>query len=119
MSCVQDCTRAASASHGTCVTVASTSRRARPLYAVCAGGLAPPLYIHSSTQGSIQGRLREGSPESEWEQRVTQLFRSQVPPPTLHAVLLSLPLGTYCYADLQSGARTPCRRHEPACMMLF
>ena len=46
-----------------------------------AGGLAPPLYIHSTTQGGIQGRLAEGSPETEWEQRVTQLFRSQARPP--------------------------------------
>ena len=45
------------------------------------GGLAPPLYIHSVTEGGIQGRLCEGSPETEWEQRVTQLFRSQVRPP--------------------------------------
>ena len=29
-------------------------------------------------QGSIQGRLREGSLESEWEQRVVSIFRSQV-----------------------------------------
>lgn len=43
------------------------------------GGLAPPLYLHSSVQGSIQGRLREGSTESEWEQRVVSIFRSQVP----------------------------------------
>ena len=42
------------------------------------GGLAPPLYIHTLTQGSIQGRLSEASPETEWEQRVTQLFSSQV-----------------------------------------
>ncbi len=49
-----------------------------PLCGERAGGLAPPLYIHSTTEGSIQGRLREGSPETEWEQRVTQLFRSQV-----------------------------------------
>ncbi|BDA51431.1 probable DNA mismatch repair protein MutS at C-terminar half [Coccomyxa sp. Obi] len=42
------------------------------------GGLSPPLYIHSSVQGSIQGRLSEGSVESEWEQRVVQIFRSQV-----------------------------------------
>ena len=42
------------------------------------GGLAPPLYMHSSVQGSIQGRLREGSLETEWEQRVVSIFRSQV-----------------------------------------
>ncbi|EIE20036.1 hypothetical protein COCSUDRAFT_58259 [Coccomyxa subellipsoidea C-169] len=41
-------------------------------------GLSPPLYIHSSVEGSLQGRLSEGSVESEWEQRVVQIFRSQV-----------------------------------------
>ncbi len=41
------------------------------------GGLAPPLFLHSSVQGSIQGRLREGSIESEWEQRIVSIFRSQ------------------------------------------
>ena len=51
----------------------------KPLRGGHPGGLAPPLYIHSTTQGGIQGRLREGSPETEWEQRVTQLFHSQVP----------------------------------------
>ena len=52
-----------------------------PMCTESTGGLAPPLYIHSMTEGGIQGRLREGTPETEWEQRVTQLFRSQVCPP--------------------------------------
>lgn len=60
------------------------------------GGLSPPLYIHSSVQGSLQGRLSEGSLESEWEQRVVQIFRSQVHPPTSalfcsSAILYDLP----------------------------
>ena len=57
-----------------------------------AGGLAPPLYMHSSVQGSIQGRLREGSLESEWEQRVVSIFRSQaglpLPVPPAHSSVL-------------------------------
>ena len=61
-------------------TLPARSRKVDISSALCAGGLAPPLYIHSTTQGGIQGRLREGSPETEWEQRVTQLFRSQARP---------------------------------------
>ena len=43
--------------------------------------------MHSSVQGSIQGRLREGSIESEWEQRIVSIFRSQA----CASMLLTLP----------------------------
>ena len=42
------------------------------------GGLVPPLYLHSSIHSRQDGRLSESSVEAEWEQRVSQLFRSQV-----------------------------------------
>ena len=43
------------------------------------GGLVPPLYLHSSIHARQDGRVSESSVEAEWEQRVSQLFRSQVP----------------------------------------
>ena len=43
-----------------------------------AGGLVPPLYLHSSINTRYDGGLTEATVEAEWEQRVSQLFRSQV-----------------------------------------
>ena len=45
-----------------------------------AGGLVPPLYLHSSIHTRLDGGLTEATVEAEWEQRVSQLFRSQVCP---------------------------------------
>ena len=42
------------------------------------GGLVPPLYLHSSIHTRQDSRLSESTVEAEWEQRVSQLFRSQV-----------------------------------------
>ena len=42
------------------------------------GGLVPPLYLHSSIHTRQDGRVSESTVEAEWEQRVSQLFRSQV-----------------------------------------
>ena len=42
------------------------------------GGLVPPLYLHSSIHTRTDGRLSESTVEAEWEQRVSQIFRSQV-----------------------------------------
>lgn len=43
------------------------------------GGLVAPLYLHSSIHTRPDGRLTDSTVEAEWEQRVSQLFRSQVP----------------------------------------
>ena len=42
------------------------------------GGLVPPLYLHSSIHTRQDSRVSESTVEAEWEQRVSQLFRSQV-----------------------------------------
>ena len=43
-----------------------------------AGGLVPPLYLHSSIHTRQDRQISESTVEAEWEQRVSQLFRSQV-----------------------------------------
>ncbi|KAL0023521.1 hypothetical protein WJX79_006936 [Trebouxia sp. C0005] len=42
------------------------------------GGLVPPLYLHSSIHARQDRQISESTVEAEWEQRVSQLFRSQV-----------------------------------------
>jgi len=42
------------------------------------GGLVPPLYLHSSIHTRQDRQISESTVEAEWEQRVSQLFRSQV-----------------------------------------
>ena len=42
------------------------------------GGLVAPLYLHTSIHTRQDGRLTDSTVEAEWEQRVSQLFRSQV-----------------------------------------
>ena len=44
-----------------------------------AGGLVPPLYMHSSLRGShAAGALSEGSPHAVWEHRMKTLFKREV-----------------------------------------
>ena len=39
----------------------------------------PPLYLHSSLHTTPRGRLSESGPEMEWEHRMAQVSRNQVP----------------------------------------
>lgn len=46
---------------------------------LCAGGLAPPLFLHvPAASSSADRRLKESTFEREWEQRVAATFKSQV-----------------------------------------
>ena len=93
-----------------------------------AGGLAPPLYMHSSVLGAIYGRLGEGSLESEWEQRVISIFRSQArAPPHLPACPLQAscdgfrparsckPSGVLCDSGLWNDSMGPCKAGRVIC----
>ena len=42
-----------------------------------AGGLVPPLYLHSSLHTEPRGRLSDSGPEVEWEHRMAQVSRNQ------------------------------------------
>jgi hypothetical protein len=56
-----------------------------PEPAACAGGLEPPLYMHTtiSDGSSGSGALAAMTPEREWQHRVQALFRTTVSPPAL------------------------------------
>ncbi len=47
-------------------------------HVLLAGGLVPPLYLHSSLHTTPRGRLSESGPEMEWEHRMAQVSRNQV-----------------------------------------